>query len=116
MDARIFLLADSDPPGHGEALVVSTALGANPTAVQSMLAEETCATCLTLLQVRRRLTHSLKNHEPRLIGGDYLTHAPSLHAGIVEPRRRDNVLEGRTIANTAVIVIGHLRDAVLRKE
>ena len=39
--ARIFLLADSVPSGSCETAVVSTALGAGTTAVQSMLAEET---------------------------------------------------------------------------
>ena len=47
MGARVFLLADSRPPERGETAVVSTSLGATNTALQSMLAEETCATCLS---------------------------------------------------------------------
>ncbi|MBK9069516.1 MAG: hypothetical protein IPL79_00685 [Myxococcales bacterium] len=43
MSARVFLLADSDPPECSETAVVSTSLGADHTAVQSTLAEETCA-------------------------------------------------------------------------
>ena len=57
MRARVFLLADSRPPERGEAAVVSTSLGASHTAVQSMLAEETCATCRNASAQKRRAAH-----------------------------------------------------------
>ncbi len=57
MGARVFLLADSGPPEQGETLVVSTALGASTTALQSMLAEETCAHLPVSLRAEETCAH-----------------------------------------------------------
>ena len=57
VSAHVFLLADRDPPGQGETAVVSTSLGATNTALQSMLAEETCATYRYASAQKRRATH-----------------------------------------------------------